>query len=250
MTSGERNLLFGLFAKVARGLGPAAREIEREKLTVEVFGRARSWSTFTHGDVDRMKAALETRRREHDLAPRIEAGAYRTHDAAQAAHVPVVRLGKRERAKSFPRHHASRYEQQTPVDDPGARRRLVFWIGRLFEPAYIRSLVVDLDDTADWESLPIPQLLALKETLKNRLGKWLTRHKEHYAFGFNIASRNPRSTTEAAEGNRGGRKGGRAGLLTNDELIGELLSRGLRVDMREETARAEDEPSLEVEAPF
>lgn len=228
MTAAQRTMLFSLFARLARGRGPAEREMLRAEITREVFHGERSWSTFGDHEVDRMKAALTAKLRAPNLGAEMEAGAYRTHDAAQAAHVPAVQPGKQERAKPQPRTWASRYERETAADDPGTRRRMVYWIGGLFDAGYIRTLVVDLDDTADWDALPIPRLMELKDTLKNRLGKWLTRHKEHYDFGFSIASRNPRSTT---------------GLLTNDELIAELLHRGVRVDIR-------DECLGEVEAPF
>jgi hypothetical protein len=236
MTDAQRTMLFSLFSRCARGLGPIARERKREQITIEVFGEPRSWAAFGDREVDRMKPALQALVRALELAPRIESEAYRTHDAAQAAHVPAVRPGKRERAKPEPRPWASRYEARTAANDPGERRRLIYWIGRLFDTGYIRSLARGLDDTADWESLPIPDLLALKDTLKNRLGKWLTRHKETYDFGFSITSRNPRSTT---------------GLLTNDEVIAELLARALRVDIREPHEKFHEEPSTEeVEAPF
>lgn len=234
MTPAQRTMLFSLFARLAKGRSPIERELLRERVTLDVFGGRRSWSAFGNAEVDRMKAALQSRLRETDLAPAIESGAYHTHDEAQAAHVPVVRPGRRERAKPQPRRHASRYEAETAADDPGRRRRLVFWIGGLFDAGYIRAVCVDLEDTTDWDALPIPQLLALKDTLKNRLGKWLTRNKELYDFGFSIRSRNPRSTT---------------GLLTNEEVIGELLSRGLRVDIREPGEAFHEEPA-EVEEPF
>ena len=168
-----------------------------------------------------MKNALQERIDELNLGAIMEGDQYRAHDAAQAEHTPAVRPGKAElrkaeRRKQQPRSRASRYELETPEDDPGRRRRLVYWISRLFAPAYIRRVVGDLCGTIDWEALPIPRLLLLKDTLKNRLGKWLTRHKENHDFGFPIHSRNPRSTT---------------GLLTNEELIAELLVRGICLDL-------------------
>ncbi len=215
MSPDQRSMLFGLLQRAAVALA-VKPEPFRAELTLAVFGAPRSWTSFGQPEVDRMKGALQQRLGEFNLTAAIEGDSYEAHDAAQAAHVPVVRPGKVESRKSYPRRHASRYEAETAVDDPGRRRRLVYWVSRLFSPAYIRRVAGDLHDTAKWESLAIPQLMLLKDTLKNRLGKWLTRHKECHDFGFSIQSRNPRSTT---------------GLLTNEELIAELLGRGICLDL-------------------
>ena len=164
------------------------------------------------------------------------------HDAARHAHVPETKPGKRfyklrntEQAEDRRKAalaarlaRPSRYEETTPVDDPGERKRLVYFIGRLFEPALIRHFSRNLDDTAAWEELPIPQLLALRDVLRNRLSKWLTKNKETHRFGFSTAATNPRSRT---------------GIKTNDEIIGILLDRGQKIDMRAAApVREETEP--------
>lgn len=62
MTTAQRIMLFKLFgqAMAESGIvGTAARELERERLTVKVCGRAKSWNDFNNRDVDRMKAALQ-----------------------------------------------------------------------------------------------------------------------------------------------------------------------------------------------
>lgn len=215
MSPDQRSMLFGLVQRAARALA-VKPELFRADLTLAVFGEARSWTSFGDPEVDRIKIALENRIDDLNLGAAIEGNSYEAHDAAQAAHLPVVRPGKAASRKPYPRRHASRYEAETAVDDPGHRRRLVYWISRLFSPAYIRRVAGDLHRTADWESLQVPQLMLLKDTLKNRLGKWLTRHKDGHDFGFSIQSRNPRSTT---------------GVLTNEELIVELLSRRICLDL-------------------
>lgn len=62
MTAAQRIMLFKLFsqAMTASGItGSTARDLERERITKEVLGAVRSWSTFNNYDVDLMKAALE-----------------------------------------------------------------------------------------------------------------------------------------------------------------------------------------------
>lgn len=213
MNPAQRSMLFVMFQRIVRATRPANADQFRAQLTADVFGAPRSWATFTDPDVDRIKVALQRRIDGLNLGAIIRECEYRAHDEAQAELVPVVRTGRqREKRGKRPRRYASRYEQETEVDDPGRRRRLAYWISRLFAAAYIRKVAGDLCGAADWVALPMPQLLLLKDTLKNRLGKWLTRHKEKHDFGFSIHSRNPRSTT---------------GLLTNEELIAELLVRGI-----------------------
>lgn len=216
MSIDQRNMLFAMLARIARAEGVKQEEL-RPQLTAAEFGAARSWAAFGDAEVDRMKAALKQRMDELNLDAIIEGEQYHAHDAAQAAHVPAK--GRRQ-----PRRFAGRYERMTDVDDPGERRRAVYWISRLFSPPYIRRVVGDLFATTEWEALTMPRLLHLKDTLKNRLGKWLTKHKEKHDFGFSIASRNPRSRTR---------------LMTNEALIGELLARGICLDLHEVEAATE-----------
>lgn len=215
MSKDQRTMLFAMLQRIARATRADANEL-RAEITVQVFGGPRSWATFRDPEVDRMKVALQLRLDDLDLNASIADEQYRAHDAAQAAHVPTVRPGQAQQRRKEPRRWASRYERETAVDDPGRRRRLVYWISRLFAPPYIRRVAGDQFGTTDWQGLPLPQLMLLKDTLKSRLSKWLTKHKEKHDFGFSIASRNPRSTT---------------GLLTNEEVIAELLERGICLDL-------------------
>lgn len=217
-------MLFGHFARVVHGLGPTAREVERERITVEVFGRARSWSEFGDPEVDRMKQALLARLDPANIRAGVAVVQYEERDAAQAAHEPDVRSGRHRRR---PRSYASRYEQHSEADDPGERQRLCWFIGRLFQPDYIRAICTDRWDTAAWKEMPLPQLIELRDLLRQRLSKWLTRHKASHDFGFSIASRNPRSIS---------------GLLTNEELISELLQRGVPVPLQEPHHEPVDAP--------
>lgn len=222
MSPDQRTMLFGMAQRIARAMGMTLDDL-RDSMTLAEFGGPRSWATFGDPEVDRMKIALKRRINELNLDAIIEGEQYHAHDEAQAHHVPEVRPGKAAQRKAqrqhvSPRRWASRYERETDEDDPGRRRRLVYWIGRLFAPAYIHRVCGDQFATLDWEALPLPRLLLLKDTLKNRLGKWLTKHKETHDFGFSIRSRNPRSRT---------------GLLTNEELIRELLERGICLDLSE-----------------
>jgi hypothetical protein len=167
-------MLFSLFARLAkeRGWDGARREVEREKLTVEAFGSALSWSTFDNREVDRMKAVLNAEL--GNLEGMIAVAKFNKHDAAQAAHRPQVIPGRRHPARAW----ASRYESETNEDDPGERRRLLYVIGQLFEPSLIRAIAVDLYDAADWQSLSLPKLTALRDLLMARLSKFLTRVKK------------------------------------------------------------------------
>ncbi|GEM_PF-5251737 len=233
MNDAQRIMLFRWFARVAQREGwhtSLAREIGRERLTIELFKAPRSWAQFTNPDVDRMKRFLITRLAPHDLQAQMELAKMEEHDAAQAAHVPEIAPGKRfYQLRKNPRReqareqnlaarleHPSIYEQQTAVDDPCERRRLVYFIERLFAPALIRHFAVNIDDTARWEELPLPQLAALRDNLRNRLGKWLTKHKATHDFGFSVAARNPRA---------------RGPWMSNDEIIAELLKRAIIIDM-------------------
>mgnify|MGYP006958840344 CR=1 FL=1 len=226
MNTEQRTMLFAMLQRIVRAEGVKDATAFRREFTEEVFGEPRSWAEFGNPEVDRMKVALQQRLDELNLGAIIKGAQYRAHDGAQAGHVPVVTPGKQWQRRPAARKFASRYERMADVDDPGERARSVYFISRLFSPAYIRRVVGDLFSTADWEDLPIPRLTHLKDALKNRLGKWLTKHKETYAFGFSIANTNSRS---------------RFALLPNEKIIGELLQRGVCVDMGEE-ARAEVDP--------
>lgn len=232
MSKDQRTMLFALLQRIARGRADA--EALRAEITAEVFGGPRSWATFKDPEVDRMKVALKQRIDDLDLNAIIEDSQYHAHDEAQAGHVPAVHPGQAQQRRKEPRRRASRYERETAVDDPGRRRRLVYWSTRLFAPPYIRRVAGDQFRTTDWQALPLPRLL-LKDTLKNRLGKWLTQHKEKHDFGFPIASRNPRSTT---------------GMLTNEELIAELLDRGICLDLHEQGEKHAPGVPHEIDCPF
>lgn len=225
MNAEQRTMLFAMLQRIVRAQGVKDANAFRAQITAEVFGAPRSWSTFGNPEVDRMKVALKQRIDELDLGAIIEGEQYRAHDQAQDDHVPVVQPGKQWQRGPAPRKFVSRYERMAAVDDPGERARAVYFISRLFSPAYIRRVVGDLFSTADWESLTMPRLVMLRDRLHNRLGKWLTKHKEKHDFGFSIASRNPRSRT---------------GMMTNEVLIGELLARGVCLDLSEPVAVDED----------
>lgn len=61
MTPAQRSMLFRLFSQAMNTtgiVGTTARDLERERITIKVFGSARSWSTFNNKAVDAMKGAL------------------------------------------------------------------------------------------------------------------------------------------------------------------------------------------------
>jgi hypothetical protein len=138
MTAAQRTMLFALFAQLAKAMawGPSQRELQRTQLTVDVFGEALSWSTFTPAHVDRMKRRLVACLRPDDIAAQMAD----TDEGADAA----------------------------------ARERLIFAIERDaeaagFADAYMAAVATDFYDRADWRALPIPQLTNLRRTIADRL---------------------------------------------------------------------------------
>jgi len=193
----------------------------RHAVTVQALGMERSSNDFSPRDWDRIFAQLAILQDDLDLAAQIERIAYTQHDAAQAAHVPEVQPGKPRRQGQPARTTPSRYERTTRTEDPGERRRLLWFISRLFQPELIRHLSVDLYDLAAWEDLDIPRLTQLRDALRNRLSKWLTRAKlDPRAHGL------PRGVPVAP--------GSRTGRPTNEAYITALLARGIPVDMRDD----------------
>jgi hypothetical protein len=156
-----------------------------------------------------------------DLDAALKVVQFENHDAAQATHEPVIKLGKKYREAEpgrgiIPRR-ASRYEKETRADDPGERKRCVYVIGRLFRAEDIEQIKADLFSTSrPWDELDIPDLIMLRDTLCNRLGTWLTAAKKQpfpeKLIGIEVA---------------GGK--GPSGLISNKEIIKRLLKHGIPV---------------------
>jgi hypothetical protein len=249
MTKDQRMMLFGLFqsAMEKRGIsGKEERDAERSRITESLFGKLISWSEFTEHHIDRMKRHLMVIVDGADLDSAIEVVRYEERDRAVAAHIPVPRPGKRQYSlRGGPRRHASIYEKIAPADDPGERRRLIWFVSHLFDESYIRRFACDIDGVTEWRDLPLPQLAALRDVLANRLSSWLTHAKQQphaeQLIGVNIASSNPRSPT---------------GIASNKDLIHRLLDRGKPVSLisrkqLKDRRHAVIEPALfEAEQPF
>jgi hypothetical protein len=96
MTTAQRVMLFRFFSQaMARAgvVGTVARELERERITVKVFGGPRSWSTFNNRDVDRMKGTLLAILRPADLDAQVK-----------QIEMPRTRLLTGIRESGYPRH--------------------------------------------------------------------------------------------------------------------------------------------------
>lgn len=144
---------------------------------------------FTLAHWDRVFPQLKLLLDPDNLNAALKVVSYLNHDAAQAAHVPVVAPGKPRRKNAAPRRWASRYERITDVDDPGERKRLRYVIERLFEPRLIDAICRDRWERSDWQDLPLPQLTELRDLLKARLSKFITKVKQGkvtYDFPFSI----------------------------------------------------------------
>lgn len=136
MNDAQRIMLFRLFGNLAnaRTWGVAERDLQREKITAELFGAPRSWSTFNNSDVDRMKARLTALANPDSIDAQIADG--------RAAH-------------------------------EGERKRLLHRIEEDmrrggFNDSYVMTLCRDLYDTHRWRELDLPRLENLRDTLANR----------------------------------------------------------------------------------
>lgn len=141
MTLPQQHMLLGLFATLAnaRHWNGTQREIERERITIALFGERRSWSAakdeLDDRDIDRLKARLIALRDETNIPAQI--------DDANAA-------------------------------DDGERRRLIHRIEHDLRRAqlgegYVVTIARDQCDRADWRDLPIEQLTNLRDTLTQRV---------------------------------------------------------------------------------
>ena len=191
-------------------------DAKRHAVTRMALGSDVSSNDFNNSQWDHVYNLLELLADDLNLGAAIERSAIEAFQDAKRKHVPKVVPGKRNPN----RKHASDYEQMPSVDDPGERKRLEYFISRLFMPSYIRGITVDRFDEAEWKRLNNRDLTWLKQVLRNRLSKWLTGAKnnprEHgLPLGVPVS---PRSTT---------------GMPTNDAYIQALLDRGSPVDMRQ-----------------
>jgi hypothetical protein len=201
-------------ACAAQGWKAHDREL-RMRIHTRLFGSPISSTVFRHHHFDRTIKLFKLLANSVDLDSAIEVVGYENHDSAQADHQPIIRPGR-----TFPhRDHPSKYEAETSVDDPGERRRCVYVIGRLFRPDDIDDIKRDLFATArPWDELDIPDLIQLRDTLKSRLGAWLTAAKKepfpNKLIGIEIA---------------GGK--GPSGYISNKEIISRLLKIGKPVNI-------------------
>jgi hypothetical protein len=198
-----------------RGWSSSDRAL-RHAVYQAALGEDKDWQHFNDADWDRVFARLKRLLDPDDLNAVMEVERYINHDVAQANHEPVVQPGK-PRGRTYElRSTPSRYERKTEVDDPGERKRRVYGISRLFEPRLIDSICRDRWDRSDWQDMPLPQLTELRDLLKNRLGKFITKVKQgriNYDFGF--ALNNPATGRD----------------FSNGDIIARLLKRGVPVRM-------------------
>lgn len=136
MTKPQRDMLFGLFGKLAkqRAWGPLQRDLQRDAVTVTLFGAARSWSTFDDGAVDKMKRRLKALLHTDSIA-------------AQIADANAEEEG--ERARLLHR-----------IESDAAKAGL--------GEGYLRTISIDFYDRAVWRALPIEQLENLRDTIAGR----------------------------------------------------------------------------------
>jgi hypothetical protein len=186
------------------------------------LGEYKSHLLFTHADWDRVFPQLQLLLDPDNLDAALAVVNYINHDAAQATHQPVVTPGKPRRKTYELRARPSRYERITEVDDAGERRRLCYVVSRLFEPRLIDHVCRDRWDRSDWQDLPLPQLTELRDLLKTRLSKFITKVKQgkiNYEFGFSIVNKDTYRE-----------------FLSNADIITRLLQRGAPVRMSPEPA--------------
>lgn len=233
LTPVERKYFYEV-ALTCRRLGWKVCDETRHAIGRWALGDFGSHKLFTAGDYDRIFKKLIELRDPNNISAVMDVLAFVNHDVAQAAHVPVVKPGKPRRSQQPPRRYASQYERMTEVDDPGARKRRVYVISRLFSPSLIDQIYSDRwhdlwDRKRDWRELPLPHLTDLRDLLKSRLGKFITKVKTgaiDYDFGFSLF--NPETGRD----------------FPNDAIIAILLRRGRPVDMRKQVNRQKLETHL------
>lgn len=222
LTLVERKYFFEI-GLTCRRLGWKVCDETRHAIGRWALGEFRSHKLFTAGDYDRIFKKMVELRNPLNISAVMDVLAFVNHDVAQARHVPVVRPGKPRRSQQPPRRRPSQYERMTAVDDSGERKRLVYVIGRLFTPPLIDQVFCDRwrhlwDRNRDWREMPLPELTELRDLLKARLSKFITKVKTgriRHDFGFSLF--NPNTGRD----------------FSNAAIIALLLRRGEPVDMRE-----------------
>jgi hypothetical protein len=207
--------------RVCKAKGWKATDKLRHAITRQALGYDLSSSEFKPSHWDRIFATMALMADSTDLDAAILSAALQEHDSAQAAHVPQVKPGKKRPGRKYP----SQYENLTEADEPGERKRLIWFITALVQPAYIESIARDLYDDVVWEELTIPKLKNLQHTLRNRLSAWLTDAKKAEGFlqKYNLEHVyfSPRSPYP---------------WPSNEACINELLKVGKPVDLREKVS--------------
>lgn len=138
MTRDQRNMLFTLFARLAKGCAAtsvAERDRLRLEITEDLFGDYVSWSHFENTHVDRMKRRLMAMLNPNDV------------DAQMADSDEGGEAATRERLL----HRIDADMRKAGFGD---------W--------YVRKIAVDLYDAADWRALPLDRLENLRNTIANR----------------------------------------------------------------------------------
>lgn len=223
-----------------RRLGWKVCDETRHAIGRWALGEFRSHKLFSAGDYDRIFKKMVELRNPHNISAVMDVLAFVNHDVAQARHVPVVRPGKPRRKSDPPRTRPSPYERMTEVDDSGERKRLVYVIGRLFMPPLIDQVFCERwhdlwDRNRDWREMPLPELTEVRDLLKARLSKFITKVKTgriRHDFGFSLF--NPDTGRD----------------FPNKEIIAILLRRGEPVDMRDKQVFDKIEKLELVEDPF
>jgi hypothetical protein len=231
LTPVERKYFYEI-GLTCRRLGWKVCDETRHAIGRAALGEFKSHKVFTAGDYDRVFKKLIELRNPNNISAVMDVLAFVNHDVAQARHLPVVKPGKPKRkygsgGKPALRRYPSQYEMTTEVDDPGARKRRIYVIERLFAPALVDKVCFDRWQVRDWRELDLPQLTELRDLLKARLGKFITKVKAgkiDYDFGFSFF--NPQT--------------GR--VFPNEAVIAILLRRGVRVDMRDNRSHRDRAP--------
>ncbi len=229
-----RRKYFLMWKKACEAHGwKSSDDSKRHAFHLSTFGKNISSKDFEVNHWDRVFVALKVLIDDLDLAAQIEQIAMDEYGAAKATHKATVKPGKRNPGRT----RASQYEEMPEADHPGERRRLEYFISRLFMPSYIRAISVNRFDEADWMRLSLRDMTDLRDLLRNRLSKWLTTAKltpdaHRLPQGIPIS---PRS---------------RSGIPTNEQYIQALLDRGSPVDMRDQVAHASNMVEPDGEDPF
>lgn len=139
MNADQRNMLFGIFAKLAHAMARKTAETKlalRNEITTELFGELLSWGALDEDQIDDLKARMEAMLHPGDYTK-------------QLADSPEAGLARR------------RARLVRGIESDMARNG--------FSEGYVLAILADTDDVAHWrETLPPDRLKSLRQTLWNR----------------------------------------------------------------------------------